>query len=50
MKDIRNTKLELRVTQAEKQKIKDYAAAHDMTVAEVIRVCCEKIFNQKESN
>lgn len=49
MKEIKNTKIELRITQQDKEKIKEYADKHNMTMSEFIRFACEKIF-QKEDN
>ena len=37
MKEIKNEVLKLRIPAAEKEKIKEYAEAHDMTVSELIR-------------
>lgn len=37
MKEIKNQVLKLRISATEKEKIKEYAEAHDMTVSELIR-------------
>lgn len=49
MKEIKDKTIEIRLTASDKQKIKDAAEKHGMTVSEFIRFACEKIFNQKES-
>lgn len=37
MKEIKNEVLKLRISATEKEKIKEYAEVHDMTVSELIR-------------
>lgn len=37
MKEIKSEILKLRVTASEKETIKEYAEAHDMTISELIR-------------
>lgn len=48
MKDVKNAKIEIRLTPVEKEKIKDYAKQRDMTISEVVRDLCYEIFNKKE--
>lgn len=43
------SKIEIRLTAEEKQKIKDCAAEKNMTLSEFVRYACETIFS-KESN
>lgn len=47
MKEIKNTKIELRLTQQDKDRIKEYADKHNMTMSEFIRFACEKIFQEE---
>lgn len=44
-----NTRIEVRLTDEEKEQIKEQAAKKNMTVSEFVRFACEKIF-QKETN
>ena len=44
MRETKTTKLEIRLTNSEKEKIKEYAAAHNKTVSEVVRQLCAFIF------
>lgn len=44
MKEIKNKKIEFRLTEKEKELIQQYADKRDMTMSEVIRELCEKIF------
>jgi hypothetical protein len=44
MKEIKDKKVEFRLTVAEKEKILAYAEKHQMTMSELIRSLCEKIF------
>ena len=39
--------IKMRLTPEEKQKFKDYAEKHNMTLTEVIRHFCYQIFNQE---
>ena len=48
-KDIASkSKIEIRLTAEEKQKIKDFAAERNMTVSEFVRYACETIFNKED--
>ena len=47
-KENRDTVLKVRLTPTEKQKIEDYAEKYNMTMSEVVRELCYKIFNQEE--
>lgn len=47
MKEKKDKKIEFRLTAEEKEKIIAYAEKRDMTMSEVIRELCEKIFNQE---
>lgn len=44
MKENKTARVELRLTPKEKERIKEYAEQHHMTISEVIRVFCYKIF------
>lgn len=51
MKEIKDKKIDLRVSAAEKERIKEYAEEHDMTVGELIRSALNRfmaIENKKE--
>lgn len=48
MKDTKKAKIDFRVTPEEKEKIKEFAKAHDMTVGEFVRWACEKIFYKEK--
>ena len=48
MKEIKNKKIEFRLTEREKELIQQYADKRDMTMSEVIRELCEKIFIESE--
>lgn len=47
MKETKTSKLEIRLTPTEKEKIKTYAEQHNMTVSQVIRELCQKIFESE---
>ena len=49
MKDIKTTKVEIRLTAEEKEKLREYAEKRHLTMSEAIRWLCEEIF-QKEEN
>lgn len=49
MKDIKNARLELRLTQEEKDKIKEYAEKRDMSASEFVRYACQRIFSQEKT-
>ena len=42
--NIKTSKIEVRLTEYEKTKLKEYAKKNHMTMSEVIRVFCEQIF------
>ncbi len=44
----RYSKLEIRLTEEEKQAIKIYAAKQGKTMSEIVRDLCYEIFNKKE--
>ena len=48
--NIKDIKIEFRLTAEEKEKIIAYAEKHGLTMSEVIRQLCEKIFNESEEN
>ena len=48
-KDIASkSRIEIRLTEEEKNKIKEQAAEMNMTVSDFVRYACETIFNQEE--
>ena len=49
MKDIRDKKIDLRLSAIEKERIKQAAADRQMTASEFIRYACERLINQKEN-
>lgn len=49
MKDVkRDKKIEFRLTAEEKEMIVAYAESRNMTMSDVVRELCEKIFKQEE--
>lgn len=44
MKENKTKKIEFRLTAEEKEKILAYAEKHNMTMSEVVRDLCQKIF------
>ena len=42
MKEIKDKKIDFRVSAAEKERIKEYAEMHDMTVGELIRAALNR--------
>jgi len=48
MKENKTARMEIRLTPAEKEKLKQYAEKHNMTVSETIRDLCYKIFNENK--
>lgn len=48
MKEYRNQPLKVLLTKSEKEKIVAYAEDRNMTVSEVIRQLCQKIFESEE--
>ena len=48
MKDNKDKKIEVRLTEKEKEQLKAYAEKRHMTMSEVIRVLCEKIFQEDD--
>lgn len=47
MKEIRDQKIDLRLTVTEKRKIKEAAAARDMSASEFIRYACLRLMEGK---
>lgn len=48
MKEIKTVKIDLRLTPAEKENIKQAAAARGMSASEFIRYACIRLISQKE--
>lgn len=48
MKEIKDCRLEFRLTQKEKEQIREYAERHGMSMSEAIRDICIKIFDKEE--
>lgn len=44
-KELKTTRIEIRVTPEEKELIKAYAEKRHLTISDVIRILCEEIFN-----
>ena len=42
-KETKDTKIDFRLTKAEKEYIKEYAAAHNMSVGELIRMALDRL-------
>ena len=47
MKETKTTRLEIRLTPEEKEKIKAYAAEHNKTISAVVRELCQMIFESE---
>lgn len=45
---MKTTKIEIRLTQEEKDKLRAYAEKRHLTMSEAIRWLCEEIFNPTE--
>lgn len=48
MKEIKNVRIEIRLTPTEKELIKRYAEKHNTTISETVRNLCYKIFNENK--
>ena len=48
MKETKDKRIEFRLTAEEKEKILAYAEKHNLTMSEVVRELCQKIFNQED--
>ena len=48
MKDIKTTKVEIRLTAEEKEKLREYAEKRHLTMSEAIRWLCEEIFQEEK--
>lgn len=48
MKEIRNQKVEIRLTAEEKEKLRAYAEERHLTMSEAIRWLCETIFQEEK--
>lgn len=48
MKEVKNTKIEIRLTPTEKEQIREYAAKHDMSMSEAVLSLCQRIFSQED--
>ena len=48
MKEIRNQKVEVRLTAEEKEKLRKYAEDRHLTMSEAIRWLCETIFQKED--
>lgn len=43
-KEVKNTKIEIRLTPTEKQQIRDYAAKHGLSMSEAVLGLCQRVF------
>ena len=48
MKEIKDKKIDFRVSAQEKDKIKEYAAAHNLTVGDLIRLALNRVMAIEE--
>ena len=46
MKEIKNKKVEIRLTAEEKEKLRQYAEKRHLTMSEAVRWLCEEIFKE----
>jgi uncharacterized protein (DUF1778 family) len=44
MKETKTARLEIRLTNSEKEKLREYAAEHNKTISEVVKELCQFIF------
>lgn len=49
-KEVKNTKIEIRLTPTEKECIRNYAKRHGMSMSEAVLSFCSCIFSKKEEN
>ena len=45
---MKNTSITIRISEAEKEKIMEYAAKKDISVSQLIRELCREIFKKEE--
>lgn len=48
MKENKTTRLEIRLTPTEKEKIKKYAEEHNKTITQVVKELCQFIFDMED--
>lgn len=48
MKEVKNTKIEIRLTPTEKQQIRDYAEKHNISMSEAVLSLCQRIFAKED--
>lgn len=48
MKEVKNTKIEIRLTPTEKEQIRAYADKHGISMSEAVLGLCQRIFSQEE--
>lgn len=48
MKDNKTSRVELRLTPTEKDRLKQYAEKHGLTMSEAIRSICFRVFQQED--
>lgn len=46
-KEIKTTRLEMRLTPTEKEQLRAYAEKHEMTMSEAVMYLCREIFESK---
>lgn len=45
---MKDESIKFRLTKEEKQRIKEYAQAHEMTISDFVRWACEMVFQNQE--
>lgn len=48
MKDNKNVRIEIRMTPKEKEYLKQFAEAHNLTVSEAVRIALSNLMNKEE--
>lgn len=48
MLETKQTKIEIRMSIQEKERIKEYAAAHDLSISELVRIALNQIIGGKQ--
>lgn len=48
IKETKETYLKMRVTTKEKERVKEYAEAHDMTISELMRMALDRLMYIRE--
>lgn len=47
MKENKTYQLKVRLTETERERLQDYAAAHGMTISELVRMALDRVMSEK---